>query len=87
VSRQLTLFGLEEVRSCEQWRSANVLGGESLLELDLVVVCAMNRDFRGLRQSPIKSDGLRSCLFADGINLLGLVHACWWERSPEECVE
>jgi hypothetical protein len=32
---------------------------------------AMNRDFRGLQQRPIKSDGLRSHPFADGINLLG----------------
>jgi hypothetical protein len=32
---------------------------------------AMNWDFRGLQQSPIKSDGLWSCPFADGISLLG----------------
>jgi hypothetical protein len=38
---------------------------------------AMNQDFRGLQQSPIKSDESRSCPFTDGINLLG---AC--PRTP-----
>jgi hypothetical protein len=46
-------------------------GSLATCTLSTSYMCAMNQDFRGLRQRPIKSDGLRSCPFADRINLLG----------------